>query len=52
MGDRFRARISGITINPRYASFGRSYAQGIGPGIGGWEQIELQDIMRNASEED
>ncbi|KAF1993373.1 hypothetical protein P154DRAFT_450384 [Amniculicola lignicola CBS 123094] len=53
MGDRFRARISGISLNPRYTSFGRSYARGLGSGAGsgGWEQIEMEDMMSNHSED-
>jgi hypothetical protein len=51
LGDRFRARISGITFNPRYASFGRSYGRTVGGGIGGWEQIEMQDILRQEDED-
>lgn len=52
MGDRFRARISGITFNPRHASFGRSYAQGLGAGGGGWEQIEMEDMLGDDEEDD
>ena len=45
MGDRFRARVSGITLNPRHTSFGRSYAQGLGLGAGqaGW--IEMDETL-------
>lgn len=54
MGDGFRARVSGITINPRHASFGRTYTRGMGSGAGsgGWEQIEMEDMLGNDSEED
>jgi hypothetical protein len=52
LGDRFRARVSGITFNPRYASFGRSYGRTVGAGIGGWEQIEMQDILREEAEDE
>lgn len=54
MGDRFRARVSGITFNPRHASFGRNYRRGMGSGAGsaGWEQIEMEDMMGEDSEED
>jgi len=47
LGDNFRARFSGINVNPRHASFGRSYARGLGSGAGqgGWEQIEMEDML-------
>lgn len=47
MGDSFRARVGGITFNPRHASYGRSYARGLrsGAGSGGWEQIEMEDML-------
>ena len=54
LGDRFRARISGINFNPRHTSFGRSYARGLGSGAGsaGWEQIEMEDVLGEDDEED
>ncbi|KAF2744288.1 hypothetical protein M011DRAFT_374050, partial [Sporormia fimetaria CBS 119925] len=52
LGDRFRARVSGITFNPRHTSFGRSYARTLGGNIGGWEHIEMQDIIREESDEE
>jgi hypothetical protein len=52
LGDGFRARVSGITINPRYASFGRSYGRNVGAGVGGWEQIEMQDMLREGEADD
>lgn len=53
MGDRFRARVSGITFNPRHTSFGRSYARGLGSGAGqgGWEQIEMEDMLGEDEED-
>ncbi len=47
MGDSFRASISGVSLYPRNASFGRTYARAIGSGAGqaGWEQIEMQDML-------
>jgi hypothetical protein len=52
MGDRFRAHVSGITFNPRHASFGRGYARGLGSGAGqaGWEQIEMEDMLGEDSD--
>ncbi|KAF2703205.1 hypothetical protein K504DRAFT_392719 [Pleomassaria siparia CBS 279.74] len=54
MGDRFRARVSGITFNPRHTSFGRNYGRslGSGSGAGGWEQIEMEDMMGSDSEDE
>jgi hypothetical protein len=56
MGDQFRASISGIpvTFNPRHARFGRNYARGFGSGAAsaGWEQIEMEDMLGDDSEED
>ena len=56
MGDQFRARVAGIpvTFNPRHASFGRQYTRGFGSGAGsaGWEQIEMEDMLGEDSEED
>ena len=51
LGDGFRARISGATFNPRHASFGRSYARGLNSSMGGWEQIEMQDMLAGADGE-
>ncbi|KAF4555586.1 Hypothetical protein D9617_2g055480 [Elsinoe fawcettii] len=56
LGDSFRARFGGVTINPRLGSYGRSYARQMttGAGQGGWEQIEMEDMMdeQQDSEED
>lgn len=54
MGDNFRARISGMSINPRHGSYGRGYARGLGSGAGsaGWEQIEMEDMMGEDSSDD
>lgn len=54
MGDRFRARVSGMTFNPRHASFGRNYTRGFGSGASsaGWEQIEMEDMLGEDSEDD
>lgn len=42
-----RARMAGVTVNPRHGSYGRSYARGMpsGAGQGGWEQIEMEDMV-------
>ena len=50
MGDGFRARFAGVTFNPRNASFGRNYTRGMGAGSGGWEQIEMEDMMGEDSD--
>lgn len=54
MGDRFRARVSGITFMPRTTSFGRSYVRGLmaGSGSAGWEQIEMEDMMGEDEDDD
>ena len=47
MGDGMRARVGGMT-------FSRSYARGLGGGAanGGWEQIEMQDMLGEDSEDE
>lgn len=47
MGDGFRARVNGITFN-------RSYARGLrgGSAAGGWEQIEMEDMLGEDSEDE
>ncbi|KAF1956037.1 hypothetical protein CC80DRAFT_414376 [Byssothecium circinans] len=54
MGDNFRARIGGFSLNPRHTSFGRNYGRGLGggPGTGGWEQIEMEDMLGEDSDID
>ncbi|TKX21895.1 hypothetical protein C1H76_5787 [Elsinoe australis] len=56
LGDSVRARFGGVTVNPRYGNYGRSYARQMasGAGQGGWEQIEMQDMMdeRDHSDDD
>ncbi|EUC34623.1 hypothetical protein COCVIDRAFT_98788 [Bipolaris victoriae FI3] len=52
MGEGFRARFAGVTFNPRNASFGRNYTRGFGSGAGsgGWEQIEMEDMLGDDSD--
>ncbi|KAA6407700.1 MAG: hypothetical protein FRX48_08538 [Lasallia pustulata] len=53
LGDRFRARISGFTLNPRHAVYDRSYLRTMtnsGPALS--EQIEMHDIMNDNIDED
>lgn len=54
MGDGFRARFAGMTFNPRQASFGRNYTRGFGSGASsaGWEQIEMEDMLGDDSEDE
>jgi hypothetical protein len=54
MGDRFRARVAGISFNPSIRTFGRNYGRGLGSGsgAGGWEQIEMEDMMGSDSEDE
>ncbi|KAF2188083.1 hypothetical protein K469DRAFT_464568, partial [Zopfia rhizophila CBS 207.26] len=53
LGHRFRARFSSITFNPHHSSYGRSYARGLGSGAGtaGWEQIEMEDMFAEDSDD-
>ena len=54
LGDSIRARISGITVNPRHGSYGRTYGRNASSGVGqgGWEQIEMEDMMSRDFDED
>jgi hypothetical protein len=54
MGDRLRARVAGISFNPSIRTFGRNYGRGLGSGsgAGGWEQIEMEDMMGSDSEDE
>jgi hypothetical protein len=47
MGDGLRARVGGMTFN-------RSYARGLrgGGATGGWEQIEMEDMLGDDSEDE
>jgi hypothetical protein len=47
LGDSFRGRISGFSINPRHAIFDRHYFRTMtnsGPGLS--EQIEMENIFK------
>ncbi|OJD40683.1 glutamine amidotransferase type 1 [Diplodia corticola] len=54
LGDSLRATIAGASMNPRQASFGRSYARGLGSGTGqaGWEQIEMEEMLDHVEDSD
>ena len=54
LGNDFRARVAGITFNPRHASYGNSYGRGLqgGAGTGGWEGIEMDELLREDSEDE
>jgi hypothetical protein len=56
MGDQFRASVSGIPVtwNPRNAVYGRNYRRGFGSGAGsaGWEQIEMEDMLGEDSDDE
>jgi hypothetical protein len=46
LGNDFRARIAGFSIDPRYAAYDRHYVRTMASGGSGMsEQIELQDMM-------
>lgn len=54
LGNDFRARVAGITFNPRHASYNSAYARNLqgGAGSGGWEGIEMDELLREDSEDD
>ena len=54
LGDGFRATISNISVNPRHGSYGRRYARSLGSGAGqgGWEQIEMEDMLGDDTDEE
>lgn len=47
MGDSIRARIAGVPLNVRHASYGKTYARNFGAAMnqGGVEQIEMENMM-------
>ena len=47
MGDRFRARISGAGMDINSGSYEKAYARNFASALqhGGWEQIEMQDML-------
>jgi len=49
-----RARISGATVDPRRGNYGRTYGRNASSGVGqgGWEQIEMEDMMNRGFDED
>lgn len=54
LGNEFRASVAGVTFNPRHASYGDSYARGLqgGAPTGGWEGIEMEELLREDSEDE
>ncbi|OJD24275.1 hypothetical protein ACJ73_04367 [Blastomyces percursus] len=51
LGDSFRARIAGFSINPREAIYDRSYLRTMtNSGSAMSEQIELEDMLRDRAE--
>lgn len=54
LGDRFRARIAGVPLNLREGSYRRTYGRNIGASIsqGGWEQIEMQNVISHDYDDD
>lgn len=54
LGNDFRARVAGISFNPRHTSYGNSYARNLqgGAGSGGWEGIEMDELLRDDSEDE
>jgi len=50
LGDSFRARLAGVPVDVQQATYGRTYTRnfGSGAGHGGWEQIEMEDMMEPA----
>lgn len=47
LGDRFRASVAGTALTVRQGSYGRTYGRNMGSGMhqGGWENIEMQDML-------
>ncbi|KIY03916.1 uncharacterized protein Z520_00608 [Fonsecaea multimorphosa CBS 102226] len=46
LGERFRARVSGFTINPRHGSYDRTYFRTMtNPGPSSSEHIELETML-------
>jgi hypothetical protein len=47
MGDSYRARVAGVPIHPRHASYGKTYTRNMGSGMnqGGFEQIEMENML-------
>ncbi|KAF9739403.1 hypothetical protein PMIN06_008250 [Paraphaeosphaeria minitans] len=54
LGNDFRARVAGITFNPRHASYNSAYARNLqgGAGSGGWEGIEMDELLREDSDDE
>ncbi|OAT04548.1 hypothetical protein BDBG_16277 [Blastomyces gilchristii SLH14081] len=51
LGDSFRARIAGFSINPREAIYDRSYLRTMtNSGSAMSEQIELEDMLRDRAD--
>ncbi|PGH05539.1 hypothetical protein GX51_02878 [Blastomyces parvus] len=51
LGDSFRARIAGFSINPRDAIYDRSYLRTMtNSGSAMSEQIELEDMLRDRTD--
>ncbi|OAP62939.1 hypothetical protein AYL99_02166 [Fonsecaea erecta] len=46
LGERFRARVSGFTVNPRHGSYDRTYFRTMtNPGPSSSEHIELETML-------
>ena len=57
LGDNFRMRFSGVSINPRQALFDRNYMRTVtSSGQGTWNQLEMHDMLgdspRSSSDSD
>ena len=51
MGDGFRARFAGVTVDPRRAVFDGGYLRNLGSGgQGSWEQMEMEDMIHGSME--
>ncbi|OAX83319.1 hypothetical protein ACJ72_02319 [Emergomyces africanus] len=52
LGDNFRARIAGFSVNPREGAYGRSYLRTMtNSGSAMSEQIELEDMLRDRADD-
>lgn len=52
MGDSVRARVAGVPLNARHATYGKTYLRNLGSAVnqGGFEQIEMENMMDPSGE--
>lgn len=53
LGDRFRARVSGFSINPRHGSYDQTYFRTMtNPGPSSSEHIEMETMLNDGGRND